>query len=380
MFQLLGVFKAIIYGIVFYRTFQHTPVELSLILLSATLVISGFWRNLYSYSRPKVNIITLGLDLVLVFLFSLVSGSGSFDKLIFVYLIEGVAILPPKGWVIYSFVTVADYIGTSLLYDFQHIGYFEPPGLAELLLYALIILLVWGERRQREQRLDYKRMAEELRYTNLQLVDSMKWSDQLAAEAERQRISGEIHDSLGHDLTGLILTLEAGKRLMNTDPKAAGGYWDKSLDMARTAMQSVRELVAGKEPELQFELDSYLTNMAKQVLEASGLQVEIEMPATIPGFSVQEQFNLYRILQEAITNTLKYARAQKARIIIKTEPDAIIFSYFDDGIGTAEIEYGTGIKGMMTRMSAMGGTIHFASAPGKGFCIEGRIDKRGIGS
>jgi len=380
VFQLLGVFKAIIYGIVFYRTFQQTPLELPLIILTAALVISGFWRNLYNYSRPRVNKVTLCLDLLLVFLFSLVSGSGSFDKLIFVYLIEGVAVLPPTGWVIYSVVTLADYIGASLLYDFHYIGYFEPPGLAELLLYALIILLVWGERRQREQRLEFKLMAEELRYTNLQLVDSLKWSDQLATEAERQRISGEIHDSLGHELTGLILTLEAGKRLMKADPEAAGGYWDKALEMAHSAMQSVRELVAGKEPDLQFELGTYLMNMSEQVREASGLQVEIEMPATIPGLTVQEQFNLYRIFQEAITNTLKHARAQKARIIIKTEPGKINFSYTDDGIGSADIEYGTGLRGMMTRISAMGGKINFVSTPGKGFYIEGRLEKRGIGA
>jgi len=214
----------------------------------------------------------------------------------------------------------------------------------------------------------------------LQLVDSLKWSDQLATEAERQRISGEIHDSLGHELTGLILTLEAGKRLMKADPEAAGGYWDKALEMAHSAMQSVRELVAGKEPDLQFELGTYLMNMYEQVREASGLQVEIEMPATIPGLTVQEQFNLYRIFQEAITNTLKHARGQKARIIIKTEPGEINFSYSDDGIGSADIEYGTGLRGMMTRISAMGGKINFVSTPGKGFYIEGRLEKRGIGA
>jgi len=380
MFQLLGVFKAIIYGIVFYRTFQQTPPDLLLILLSAALVISGFWRNLYNYSRPRVNLVTLCLDLVLAFLFSLVAGTGSFDKFFFVYMLEGVAILPSRGPIIYGLITLAGYIGATTLYDLRYIGYFEPPGLAELLLYALIILLVWGERRQREQRLEFKKMAEELRYMNLQLVDSLQWSDQLAADAERQRISGEIHDSLGHELTGLILTLEAGKRLVKSDPETAGGYWDKALDTARSAMQSVREAVTGKEPDLHFELSPLLTNMSRQVQDISGLQVELDIPAAIPGLSVQEQFNLYRILQEAVTNTLKHGRAHMARIVINAEPDGVCFSYTDDGIGTADINYGTGLKGMMTRMSALGGTIQFTSAPGQGFCIEGRLDKRGIRS
>ncbi|MGE5390224.1 MAG: sensor histidine kinase [Deltaproteobacteria bacterium] len=379
MFQLLGVFKAIIYGIVFYRTFR-TPPEVLLILLSAALVISGFWRNIFNYSRPRVNMITLCLDLVLAFLFSLAAGNGSFDKFFFVYMLEGVAILPSRGPIIYGFFALTDYIGATMLYDQRYIGHWELPGLAELLLYLLIILLVWGERRQREQRLEFKKMAEELRYTNLQLVDSLQWSDQLAAETERQRISGEIHDSLGHELTGLILTLEAAKRLMKSDPGSAGGYWDKALDTARSAMQSVREAVTGKEPDLQFELGPLLASMSRQVQGISGLQVELYIPAAITGLSVQEQFNLYRILQEAVTNTLKHGRAHTARIVINAEPAGVCFSYTDDGIGTADIHYGNGLKGMMARMSALGGTIQFTSAYSQGFCIEGRLDKRGIGS
>lgn len=380
MFRLLGVFKAIIYGIVFYRAFQQTPLEVPLILLSAALVISGFWRNLYNYSRPKVNAVTLGLDLILAFLFSLVSGTGSFDKFFIVYLVEGVAVLPHTVRIIYGCMALVDYIGASVLFGFRQTGYFEPPGFAELLLYALIMVLAWSERRQREQRLAFKRLAEELRYVNLQLVDSLKWSDQLAAESERQRISGEIHDSLGHDLTGLILTLEAGKRLIKIDPEAAGGYWEKALYTARSAMQSVRELVAGKEPNAQFELVSFLADMAGRVQDTTGLKVALEVPVTTLELSVQEQFNLYRVFQEAITNTLKHAKAHSAVIVIKVEPDGVWFNYSDDGMGTQHIEHGTGLKGMIARISAMGGTIHFESKPGQGFWIEGQLDKRGIGS
>lgn len=380
MFRLLGVFKAIIYGIVFYRTFQQTPPDLPLIFLSVALVINGFWRNIYNYSRPRVNIVTLGLDLFLAFLFSVVSETGSFDKFFLVYLLEGVAVLPMKGQIVYGFLTLADYFGATMLYDQRYIGHLELPGLAEVLLYLLIIFLVWGERRQREQRLELKSMAEELRYTNLQLVDSLKWSDQLAAETERQRISGEIHDSLGHELTGLILTLEAGKRLMKTEPETAGGYWDKALDTARSAMQSVREVVTGQQAGLHFELASFLAEMSQRVEEVSGLSVELGIPPAIQGLSVQEQFNLYRVFQEAITNTLKHAGAQKAAIIIRLEPDGICFTYTDDGKGTADIQTGNGLNGMMARMAAMDGTVHFISTPGEGFCIEGRINNRGIRS
>lgn len=60
----------------------------------------------------------------------------------------------------------------------------------------------------------------------------------------------------------MILTLKAGKRLIKIDLKAANGYWDKALYTARAAMQSVRELVVGKESDKQFELVSFLVDMA----------------------------------------------------------------------------------------------------------------------
>jgi signal transduction histidine kinase len=102
-------------------------------------------------------------------------------------------------------------------------------GIAEIMLYVFAFILVLSERRQREQRLAYEKLTKELEYVNLQLNESMALSERLASEAERRRIAGEIHDSLGHDLTGLILTLEAGKRLTNHNLEVAKTHWDKAL-------------------------------------------------------------------------------------------------------------------------------------------------------
>jgi uncharacterized membrane protein len=67
-----------LYALVFFRVFRETPLSFPLVSLAMALVVSGFWRSYYNYERPKVNMFTLHLDLILIFLFSLLSNSGSF--------------------------------------------------------------------------------------------------------------------------------------------------------------------------------------------------------------------------------------------------------------------------------------------------------------
>lgn len=379
MYKLLPVIKIIIYAMVFIRVFQKTPVNFPLVLLALALVVSGFWRNYYRYERPKVNSVTLHLDLLLAFLFSLFSQDGV-DKLFILYMMEGIATLPNTYWIVYVILTLAGNLGSTALFDLRDIGQVQRPSIPEVLLLGLIFILVLSERKQREQRLAYEKLTEELRYVNLQLKESITWSESLASEAERQRIAGEIHDSLGHDLTGLILTLEAGKKLMSRDAEAGKAYWDKALQVSRTAIRSVRELVSVmKESDPEFELISRLRKMAQEVQDLTGLKIGLDVTSGDIGLSGKEQFNIYRVFQEALTNTLRHANADRAQISISGDKNLIYFFYSDNGTGTNQIIKGNGLKGMVERVLDIGGTINFQSSTGAGFKIEGCIDRRGKG-
>jgi signal transduction histidine kinase len=377
MFKLLPAIKIIIYVMVFIRVFQKTPIDFPLVILTLALIASGFWRNYYGYKRPKVNFITLHIDLLLAFLFSLFSQVGV-DKLFVLYMIEGIAALPNPYWIVYMMLTLAGNLGSTALFDLRDMGQVQTPNIPEALLLVLIFILVFSERRQREQRLAYEKLNEELRYVNLQLKESIAWSEGLASAAERQRIAGEIHDSLGHDLTGLILTLEAGKKLMSRDVEAGKAYWDKALKVSRAAIDSIRELVSVmKELNPEFELISRLRKMAQGVQELTGLKIDLNITSGDLGLSGKEQFNIYRVFQEALTNTLRHAHADHAHISISGDKNLLCFSYLDNGAGTDQIKEGNGLKGMAERISDIGGIISFHSKAGSGFKIEGCIDRRG---
>ncbi len=377
MFIVLTAMKIFLYSLVFIRVLQRTPISISLVLIMLALLVSGFWRSFYMYNRSKVNIITLLLDLILAVLFSLIS-ERSIDKLFTVYLAEGTAILPKPFFIAYAMLTVVAKVGSGAFFDFRENGQMEFPEIPDLMLNVFVFFLVFSERRQREQRLAYEKLTKELGFVNLQLKESMALSESLAFEAERRRISGEIHDSLGHHLTGLILTLEAGKKLMSHNVEAGKTYWDKALQVSRVALDSVRELVsAKKESSFEFDLTSRLKEMVKEVQSLTGLKIDLDIQSGDIELSGKKQLNIYRIYQEAVTNTMRHANAVCARISISGNKELLCFSYWDNGSGTNRLEEGNGLKGMKDRISDIGGAIHFQSRPGNGFKIEGCIDKRG---
>ena len=200
----------------------------------------------------------------------------------------------------------------------------------------------------------------------------------MASEAERRQIVGEIHDSLGYHLTGLVLTLEAGKKLTGHDVEAGKTYWDKAIQISRTALQSVRKLVlTKKESEFEFELNPRLKGMVQEVQSLTDLKIDLDINTQDTGLSSTEQFNVYMIFQEAVTNTLRHANADQARISISDNSELLYFSYWDNGSGTHRIEAGNGLKSMKDRIYHLGGTINFQSQAGRGFKIEGRIDRGG---
>lgn len=379
MFIWLTGIKIFLYSWFLIRVLQKTPLSFPLIVIMLAILASGFARSFYGYKKNRVNIITLLLDLVLAVLISLFPKSAGFDKLFMIYLIEGTAILPKPFFIIYAVLATMISVGSFALFEFRETGQMQLLGIAEIMLYGFAFVLVLSERKQREQRLAYARLTKELEYVNLQLNESIAISEKLTIEAERRRIAGEIHDSLGHDLTGLILTLEAGKRLMNRDFEASKIHWDKALQVSRTALKSVRELVSEKrESYFEFELSSRLKEIAGEAQDLTGLQIELDLKTQGLCLSSKEDFNLYRIFQEAITNTLRHANADRVKISISGSKEWVSFSYCDNGEGTNKIEAGNGLVGMKERIAELGGVILFQSARGKGFTINGHIDRRRI--
>ncbi|HJV41836.1 sensor histidine kinase [Caulobacter sp.] len=176
----------------------------------------------------------------------------------------------------------------------------------------------------------------------------------LATTAERERISRDLHDLLGHTLTLVAVKAELAARLVSRDAEAAEREMQSVATAAREALAEVRTAVVGmKGASLAFELDK-----ARQALAAANVSAEISAPAadSHPGAEAV----LAMALREAVTNVIRHAGASRCEIRLDASPSALTLSIVDDGAGGRLIE-GSGVKGMRARLAAIGGALDIKS-------------------
>jgi signal transduction histidine kinase len=187
--------------------------------------------------------------------------------------------------------------------------------------------------------------------------------EESARTAERLRISRELHDLIGHQLTVLTLNLEAARHL---EGDAAREHVERADRVARELLGDVRATV-GEMRERPTDLAAALRSLVDGV---PGLEVEIEVDPAL-SLGEEQQVALLRLAQEAVTNTLRHSGAAHLRIDVSGEGGAVTLLARDDGAGAAAPRLGNGLRGLRERFEQLGGELTVESGPG--FTVRGRL-------
>ncbi|MBD2461406.1 sensor histidine kinase [Oscillatoria sp. FACHB-1407] len=231
-------------------------------------------------------------------------------------------------------------------------------GLALLFVLLLVNALI-AERQSRQQ----------LAIANEQLRDYAQKVENLAAVQERNRIAREIHDSLGHALTALNIQLEGALKLWQTNPSRAQTFLQEAKQLGSTALQEVRQSVATlrSDPLRGQSLVEAIAQLTNDFYKTTGVQPQCQIYLTQP---LPNQINttLYRIIQEALTNTCKHAAATEVRLHLHNTPTHVELTYHDNGNGfqVNQNQTGFGLQGMRERTLAIQGQFTLNSSPGQG--------------
>jgi signal transduction histidine kinase len=235
-------------------------------------------------------------------------------------------------------------------------------GLALLFIFLLINTLI-AERHSREQ----------VAIANQQLREYALRVESLAMEQERSRIARDIHDSLGHSLTALNLQLEGALKLWQVHPEQAQTFLREAKEMGSMALQEVRQSVSAmrSDPLQGKGLKEAIASLIQDFQRNTGIQpnYHLDLPTTLPN---DINLAVYRIIQEALTNTSKYANASQVMLQIKATDAGLRLMIADDGQGFewAQNQTGFGLQGMRERVLALGGELVIDSAPGCGCQIR----------
>ena len=185
----------------------------------------------------------------------------------------------------------------------------------------------------------------------------------IGAALERTRIAREIHDIVAHSLSVVITLADAAATVNPSDPERAGEAIRHVSEVGRRALNDVRSVVnvlrtdergvrLGPQPDMN-QLDD-LFNLVR----TTGLAVDVAVEGDRFVLGAATELTIYRILQEALTNTIKHARATRAHVSLLYRYPLVELRVTDDGTGSADgLGCGHGIEGMAERANLHGGVL-----------------------
>jgi len=216
-------------------------------------------------------------------------------------------------------------------------------------------------RQQTQARDEQRRLNSELRATRALLAESARVN-------ERTRISRELHDLLGHQLTALTLNLEVAGHLAEGQ---ALEHVKRSHALAKLLLGNVREVVSQLRETGAIDLAAALRPLTENV-PSLDIQLEIEDPLNVE--DPQRAHVLLRCTQEIITNAVRHAGARHLWIKVYREaPDRVVVEARDDGVGADMVNVGNGLRGMRERLQQCGGQLQVETLPGEGFRLRATV-------
>jgi len=200
---------------------------------------------------------------------------------------------------------------------------------------------------------ELSRQVEELSGSRTRLVN--------AFEAERRRIERDLHDGAQQHLVLLTMTLGLAQLEIGDDQSRAGALVAEAHQQAKQALTAIRQQIHGIHPQILTDLG--LPAAVGELAERCQVPVEpdLQLPYRLPP---AVESTAYFVISEALTNTVKHARASRVRVTGRHADHRLTVVVTDDGVGGADASRGTGLRGLVDRASVMDGTLMIASPVG----------------
>ena len=212
------------------------------------------------------------------------------------------------------------------------------------------------------------RIEEELRMAsqaNRELNSYLALSEKIAEDRERKRIAREIHDTLGHALTGISAGIDAVKVLVDIDTNRAKEQLNNVSVVVRDGIRDVRGSLNKMRPGAleNNTLKEALIKIIREYEAISNLEIHLRYEWDNIDLDIAKEDIVFRVIQESITNSVRHGHAKTIWIEL-LEEESYVMTIQDDGIGFDELHYGYGLKQMQERLMIIGGSVRFENRDG----------------
>lgn len=380
----LVLWDAFFYVVLAYATFNAayygSPGARTVALLPLVAAL-GLWHTYWIVRRADRGRRTLYVVVAGVLWLSLLALDPDF-------LVVGVAIFAPlclhdvRWGVIGTSVAGGGWIWQRWVTQ-GAVPWVEIVGVALLMLAGLLsvgyVATVVRQSRERQRLLD------ELHRTQAELAEAERHAGILD---ERQRLSRDIHDTLTQGFASIVMFLEAADASLVRD-NPARRHVARALRSARANLRESRRVVRALRPEVLEEatLPVAASRTVEQLADESGILADFVVTGTVVPLQPARETALLRVLQEALANVRRHARATAVTVTLSYMDGLVVLDVQDDGVGfapargtTQAVPSGVGLQSMRERVEDLDGTVVVESTPGAGTTVVVQIPAGDRGS
>lgn len=231
-----------------------------------------------------------------------------------------------------------------------------------VLLFVLFMILLFTGQKAENSRI--RKLNKQLNQANDRLRDYAFELERMTEVRERNRLAREIHDTLGHTLTGIIMGSDAGLALFDAAPEEAKKRIQVVAQAARDGLNDVRRSIKALRPDAleNTSLEEALEAMITNFKATTSAEVLYDQQAGPLHFAQDEEDTLYRVLQESMTNAVRHGHATEIRIRLTRRESLLTIDVRDNGLGSGEEpQEGFGLRHMRERLELLGGSLTFGN-------------------
>ena len=357
-------------GLIFFET---------LILFSGVIVLMNFFDHRVK-EYPFENLLFLSIETILGF-FIMKSLYFSYHGIIYLIFCDALFRFKENKYVkwltipLSLLLIISNYDFFSTLFPLVNAdAYFEvytstTRGLLQVginfldiinLLFFILFLMIYIANEVQEN----ERMTQELimvHQVNHELENYAAVSEKIAEDKERKRLAREIHDTLGHALTGIAAGVDACIAMIDINPEATKKQLMAISKVVRQGIVDVRNSLNKLRPGAleQHGFKGAIENMIEEFTSVSDLTISLDYRLDKVDFENTKEDILFRVIQESVTNAVRHGDATHIDISLYIEDNSLYLKIQDNGQGCEEIHYGFGLKQMKERLGMINGKVAY---------------------
>jgi len=249
-----------------------------------------------------------------------------------------------------------------------------------IIIIAILYLIEDESDKKVEAQLLYDKLRlseEKLMTANRDLEVYASSIEELTLLRERNRLSREIHDSVGHALSAIVVQLGAIERTIENNQQVAKEVTKDLRKFAQNSLNEVRMAVREIKPKEFEEYEGILIieELIKNFKKLTGIDVRLAFTKEKWPLNSDQAYVIYRIVQEFLANSVRHGKATLIQIFMVFNDYKLVVSLKDNGLGAHNVVEGIGLKSMRERVTEIGGIFDYTTNPLEGFLVKIELDK-----